>query len=62
LVNMVTSLKKEEKIVIRCSKETKKLFYRFVFECGFKNGEDALLFILRKVEELKLRPERGVIL
>lgn len=62
LVSMVTNFKNGEKIVIRCSRETKKMFYRFVLECGFKNGEEALLFLLRKSEELKLRPEKGAIL
>ena len=50
----------ELKIIIRCKTErTKKEFRRFILENDFRNGEEALLFLLRKAKELELKPERG---
>jgi hypothetical protein len=57
--NMVTMSASEDKIIIRCKKSTKKKFKRFVLDNDFKNSEEALLFLLRKAEELDLKPERG---
>jgi len=56
---MVTKTRKTEKLIIRCEPETKKRFYLFVVENGFKSGEDALKFLLKKARELDLKPERG---
>jgi hypothetical protein len=50
----------ELKIIIRCkSYSTKKKFRQFILDNDFKNSEEALLFLLRKAEELQLKPERG---
>jgi hypothetical protein len=49
----------ELKIIIRCKSETKKKFRRFILDNDFRNSEEALLFLLRKAEELGLKPERG---
>jgi hypothetical protein len=50
----------ELKIIIRCkSYSTKKKFRQFILDNDFKNSEEALLFLLRKAEELGLKPERG---
>jgi hypothetical protein len=50
----------ELKIIIRCKSETtKKKFRRFILDNDFRNSEEALLFLLRKAEELDLKPERG---
>jgi hypothetical protein len=50
----------ELKIIIRCkSTSTKKKFRQFILNNDFKNSEEALLFLLRKAEELGLKPERG---
>jgi hypothetical protein len=50
----------ELKIIIRCkSYSTKKKFRQFILDNDFRNSEEALLFLLRKAEELGLKPERG---
>jgi hypothetical protein len=47
------------RLVIWCTRETRKKFKRFVLENDFKNMEEALIFLLDKASELDLKPVRG---
>ena len=54
---------KEHVLRIRCSsKELIKKFKLFVITRDFKDYESALEFLLKKAEELNLRPPKGEIL
>jgi hypothetical protein len=47
------------RLVIWCTRETRKRFKRFVLENDFRNMEEALVFLLDKAFELDLKPARG---
>lgn len=51
--------KKNEVILIRTDRETKKEFRRFMIENDFKSYDEVLKFLLRKARELNLKPESG---
>ena len=57
--------KEKTKIIIRCTPETKRKFRMFVASKGFRNSEEALLFLLEFYEKPRVEvevfgPEREV--
>ena len=50
---------KTKKLIIRCNYDTWKRFRKWVLENDFKNSEEALKYLLKKAEELMLKPERA---
>jgi len=48
---------KTEVIVIRCTPETKRRFRMFVASKGFRNSEEALLFLLDFYEKPRVEVE-----
>mgnify|MGYP001772884413 CR=1 FL=1 len=48
-------MRKEEKIIIKCTTETKQAFRRFVVEGDFEDYEEALRALLIKAGALKER-------
>ncbi len=51
MVNMLNKLNKNDRIVIRCTSETRKIFDKFFYENKakgkFKNKEEAILYLLK---------------
>jgi len=48
---------KTELIVIRCRPETKRRFKVFIADKGFRNAEEALIFLLNHYEKTSIEAE-----
>jgi len=49
---------RDRQVVIWCSEELRKRWRVFVLDNGFKNGAEALKFLLDLAERLGAKPER----
>jgi len=55
-------MRRTEVIFIRCSKNTYRKFKLFVAEKGFRNYEEALIYLLNKARESELsEPKKDVV-
>jgi hypothetical protein len=62
LPQVTQKTKKSSMIRIRCQPSTKLEFERFALEWSLKNGEEALLYLLRKTREFEPCPPHGKML
>jgi hypothetical protein len=51
-------VEKEARMIVRCSRETRRRFREFTAKWGFRDYEEALNFLLDRAESLRWAPAR----